>query len=446
LVRPFSFTGPDFSGGLGVCRGVCDLLGMNFRKSKLSNGVVVVTETHPTSRAMSAGFWVGVGTRDEPHGLGGIAHFTEHLVFRGSRQRSGFELALALDAVGGELNAYTSRESVCFHATALKDDCELVLDVLCDLVSEASFPAKEYEREREVVLQEILMTEDNPEELAFDLFFEKAYGRNLLGSPILGTAKSLSNIKRSDVQNYYSSYFGGRNLSISISGNIDHDRCVEYLEKRLKKHRGHVRPKPRRQATMKSFCEFIEKDSEQNQILVGIETTSYKSERRFEAFILNALLGGGMTSKLYQTIREKQGLAYSIYSQLTTFTDTGMVTVYAGTDAKFSRKVLELILKELEKLKKRRVSKAEVDLFKKQVRGSILLGADDIENRMQSLGINEMVFGEYRSVDRVIFELDSVTVDSMNAFIEKEMNLDKLSILVLGREGSLSQSSLEKMV
>ena len=415
-----------------------------FSKSVLSNGTVVISERQPSSRAVSAGFWVNTGTRDEPRRLNGIAHFTEHLVFRGSKSRSGFELALALDAVGGELNAYTSRESICFHATALKEDAKLALDVLCDLVCDANFPAEDFDREREVVLQEILMTEDSPEELAFDLFFEEVYSGNALGLPILGTEKSLKATRRTDVLKFYGDHFGGRNLVISLAGSVDHASSVEYLEKRLGRAKNSKSRTRRSRARLKPFKKFVSKESEQNQIIVGFETTSYRSPRRFEAFILNALLGGGMTSKLYQSIREKRGLAYSIYSQLTTFTDTGLISVYAGTDPKFSKKVLGLIYAELERLKRRRVSKAELQLYKTQVRGSILLGADDIENRMHSLGVNEMVFGEYRSVDRVIFELDSVTVDSMNSFIEEEVNLDHLAVLVVGREGSLTAANLEE--
>lgn len=416
-----------------------------YKKTVLPNGIRIVTEQHPSSRAVSCGLWICTGTRDEDSKVNGIAHFTEHLVFKGTKKRSAFELARCLEAVGGDLNAYTTREYICFHTTSLKEDLAMSLDVLTDLASNAEFPARDFDREREVVLQEIAMTVDNPEEWVFDEYFEKVFGKNPLGWPILGSVKSVSDTKRSDVLSFYKNAFSPQNMIVSVAGNLEHDAVVEKVSQTLGKLR---RPTPRKRRVrpkIQPLREFVAREYEQNHILVGFEVTSFKDARRFEAFILNALLGGGMTSKLYQSIREKRGLAYSVYSQLTTFMDTGLCIVYAGTDARNSKQVLDVLMNEMRKVQKNPIKKSDLQLFKTQVRGGILLGADDIENRMNSLGVNEMVFEDYRSVDHVIFELDSVGVDSMNDFMEQYFDMKNLAIFVAGAEGSLNAQYLSQI-
>lgn len=408
-------------------------LEVKYEKTVLSNGLSVVTEQHPASHAVCAGIWVCTGTRDEERRLRGISHFLEHLVFKGTKKRSAYELAKSMEAVGGDLNAYTSREHTCFHATSLKENLRLNLDVLCDLVTNARFAPRDFEREKSVVIQEIAMTADNPEEYVYDAFFEQCYHDHGLGWPILGTHSSLSSMKRNDVVQYYKKHYTPKNMVVSVAGNIDHKKVCDLIQERLGKKGEPFRREKSSTPAFRSFAKVLPRDSEQAHIVVGLPASSFKSRSRFEAFIVNALLGGGMTSRLYQNVREKRGLAYSVYSQLMTFVDAGMMTIYAGTDQKQARATLELIFREVHQLRrKKRVTAREVDLYKTQVRGSILLGSDDIENRMTSLGVNEMVFGDYRSVDQVIADIEKVSVQSVKDYIEQYVDESKLSILVLG--------------
>jgi predicted Zn-dependent peptidase len=412
---------------------------VKYKKTQLSNGVVVVTENHPMSRAVCAGIFVNIGTRDEQRKHCGITHFVEHAVFKGTRSRTAFQLARVMEAVGGDLNAYTTREYTCFHTTSLKEHLELSLDVLTDLVACAEFPIKEFPKEKQVILQEIAMCDDNPEEVVWDIFNESVYGSHSLGWPILGTEGSVNAITRSDLVDFYKNYFTGHNIVVSLSGAVDHNEAVDLIEKVLVKKSANSKKRSKKKNTSErkpprfhSFTELKKRETEQAHIVIGYPGPSFKSKNRFEAFVVNALLGGGMTSKLYQSIREKKGLAYSVYSQLITYTDTGLLTVYAGCDPKNAKVLIETVFEEMDRLVSKKVSERDLNFFRTQVRGSILLGADDVENRMSSLGINEMIFQNYRSVDAVIAEIESVTVDSVKKYIADAFKSTKPAIVSLG--------------
>ena len=422
-----------------------------FKKTLLENGVRVVTENHPSARGVSAGFWVGTGTRDEEARLQGVSHFVEHLVFKRTKKRSGFEIARDMEAVGGDLNAFTSRESTCFHTHALRDHMPLSIDVLSDLVSGAAFEKNDFEKEKKVVIQEILMTEDQLEDTVFDVYFQKAFKENSLGWEILGTEKTLGAMKRADVLDFYETMYVGSNLVVSVAGAVDHDEVVSLVRKKLKPKNAAANKmatiaQKRNAPAPAAFQDYIQKPSEQVHILMGLPASSFTDELRFEAFIVNSLLGGGMTSKLYQSIREDKGLAYSIYSHLSTFTDTGVLLIYAGTEPKNVKKTVKIIEDQIKTLRKKGISKSDLNMYKTQVKGQILLGADDVENRMNSIGVNEMVFGEYRSVDKVIADIDGVSLDSVHAYIETYIDEDKTGLLLMGQmEGQkTSQKSSKK--
>lgn len=404
-----------------------------FKKSILDNGVRVVTEHHPFSRSTSAGIYVDLGTRDEPEDLQGAAHFVEHIVFKGTRTRSAFEIARTLEAVGGDLNAFTTRENTCFHAVTLSEHLPLSLDVLSDLVSNASFSPQDFERERQVILQEIDMAADNLEEFIFDLYFEEAYKGHTLGRNILGSPKSLMSITRKNLMDFYLGRYHGRELLVSIAGNVNHDKVVEQLNSSLGQlKRRPYRRAPRKKPRAKRFRRVLQRPSEQVHILLGLPSCPFKDDYRFESYIVNALLGGGMTSRLYRKIRENRGLAYSVYSYLHSFTDGGLMMVYAGTSPNNVKKVTQLILQEFENLLKNGIRKSELNLFKTQVKGSILLGADDMENRMNSIAVNELVFGEYRPVEKVVADIDEIDARSVKSFIQRYFDLDKLGLFVVG--------------
>ncbi|UXR63889.1 insulinase family protein [Bdellovibrio bacteriovorus] len=393
-----------------------------------------MSELHPGSRAVSMGIWVLTGTRDETPEVAGISHLLEHLVFKGTKTRSAYQIAKSLEALGGELNAYTTREYTCYHALVLKDHWEKALDVLADLVSNMKLVQKEFDLEKGVILQEIAMSEDSHEDMIYDVFYEQVYGKHPLGRPILGTPVSVARMKQTQVMDYYRRNYTGKNIIISASGCIDHEDLMAGIQKRLGSKKKSELKNTRRVPRWLSRRHVVEKQAEQVHMLLGFPTASFQDKHRFEAVVTNTLLGGGMTSKLYQSVREKRGLVYSIHSSLNTNIDSGMLTIYAGTEAKNARKVGDLISKEFAKIRKQGVTKADVEMCKTQIIGSILLGSDDIENRMTSLAVNEMVFGKYRAVESVIEEIKAVTVDSVNHYIRHELDLDKASGVLLGPE------------
>jgi len=407
-----------------------------FKKTVLDSGITVVTEAHRYQRSVCVGAFIGIGTRDESLKNVGICHFVEHMVFKGTKNRSTNEIARAIEEVGGDLNAFTTREYTCFHTLSLKDDLELDIEVLGDLVVNARFNQRDFDLEKKVVLQEVSMTEDTPEEYIFDLFFEKIYGKASLGWPILGTKESLEALKRSDLMKFYKERYCGKNIIVAAAGALDHDTVVEMVEKSFhlgKRSSKKITKLPqRKKPRWVPVREVIRKEGEQTHILVGFEGVSFTSPKRFEAFVLNAWMGGGMSSKLYQSIREKKGLAYTVYSNLTTFTDCGTLSIYAATEGKSVAAVMEAIHHDIKDLKRKKLNPRSLELFKQQVRGGILLGADDMENRMSSLGVNEMTFGEYMAVDTVVEGIDKVTASDVRALAHELLNPDKMAVLVMG--------------
>ena len=403
-----------------------------FQKTELENGVRVVTENHPLTRSSAVGVFATIGTRDEEQAIAGATHFLEHLVFKGTKNRSAYEISKALEAVGGDLNAYTTREYTCFHATSLREHMPLGLDIVTDLVTSAKLTPSDFKKEREVIMQEIEMSKDDFEEYISDLFQEHVYKGHSLGTPILGTPESLKAMKRSDIHRYYKRHYRGSQIIVSVAGNVSHDEVVAWVKKSMLKMKAKRSSKSRSAPKFKKFQEFIHRPSEQVHLLLGWPSCSFQSEHRFESYIVNAVLGGGMTSRLYQRVREKRGLVYSIYSYLQSFVDGGLFHVYAGASNKNALQVMKLIKEEMEKFVNRSMRVNELEMYKTQVKGQILLGAEDMENRMNSLAVNEMVFGEYRPVESVIEEIDKVTVKSVREFVRKYLDLNKTSVMVMG--------------
>jgi predicted Zn-dependent peptidase len=403
-----------------------------YNKTQLTNDVCVVSEHHPESRATTVGIFVPFGTRDEDPLMIGSSHFVEHMVFKGTEKRSAFDIVASLEAVGGDLNAYTSREYVCFHTTTLSEDFELALDVLSDIMLSATFKDEDFEKERQVILSEIDMSADNLEEFIFDLYFERAFGQHPLSRPILGTPESLAAIEPAQLKSFYNHQFSGAPMIVSIAGSVDHEKAVQQIEKALKEKKTVAKQTAREPAFAEGFREFQARNSEQVHILMGQNAAAYKADNRFDSYILNAVLGGGMTSRLYQKIREDKGLAYSVYSYLHSFTDSGLLMVYAGTTAEYVEQTMDIVHQEFQTIFSEGLPEKDIAFFQRQVKGQILLGADDIENRMNSLGVNELVFGEYRPVARVLAEIDSVSQESVKAYMSKYMDPSNFGIYLLG--------------
>lgn len=414
-----------------------------YKKTVLENGVRVLTEHHPLSRAVCAGIFITLGTRDEPEDMVGAAHCIEHMVFKGTETRDAYEIAKSLEAVGGDLNAYTTREQTCFHATSLKEHLSLSLDVLSDLMSNAQFGANDFKKEREVIVQEINMSADQHDDYIFDLAFENSFKGHELGRSILGTSKTLNQITRKKLVDFYNRRYQGSNMIVCVAGHVSHEEVVDMVGRMLSLRRRPFNPPPRKKPTFRPFTKVVNKQAEQAHVLMVFPSLAVKDKSRFESYIANAALGGGMTSRLYQKIREKKGLAYSVYSYLQPFHDAGLQMIYAGTSSKHIKNVLATSLREIKLMQKKGLSKAELEYYKTQVVGSLILESDDIETRMNSLGYNEMIFGEYRSVDAVVADLEKVTVDSMNGFLKKYFDISRLGTIVIG---DVNEDRIKKMI
>jgi predicted Zn-dependent peptidase len=361
-----------------------------------------------------------------------MAHFLEHMMFKGTGKRSALDIARDVNLVGGDFNAMTTREYTCFHATSLKEHLSLGLDVVADLVTSASLAREDFSKERDVILQEIQMSKDTLEEYILDFYLEQVFSGHELSTPILGTEETLAGMRRADVVDHYRSTFRGPRIIVSAAGPVEHEQVVHMVEKKLGKLSRRTKALNRKPPRLKKVEEFIPRTSEQVHMLVGFPSCSYRSKSRFDAMVVNEILGGGVTSKLYQKIREDKGLVYSVYSFLQSFMDSGLFLLYAGAGAENCLPVMKAFRSELEKFIKNGVKDRELDMFKTQLKGQILLGAEDMENRMNSLGINEMVFGEYRPVDEVIRDIEKVNRRSVRDYVEKYFDLKEASLMVMG--------------
>lgn len=406
-----------------------------FRKTVFENGLTLVSERHPEFRSLSIGFWVKVGTRHERAREAGVSHFLEHMVFKGTESRSALDIAREVDRVGGDFNAFTGREYTCFHILLLDRDLSLGMDILSDVVLNSNFDAEELERERKVILQEIAMVEESPEELAHDLFFEMVYGRHGLGRPILGTEASIRRMKRGDLLRFFRQQYRPDQLIISVAGDVSHETLTRRLRPLAKRNwpgrtKGarHLLVKPR----VKTGSWWVQRDTEQVHLIWGVEAFPYASKDRFAEFVLNGYLGGGMSSALFQEIREKNGLAYTVYSSLSPHVDSGLFTVYAATNMAQVPLCLRLIEETMRKLKKDFLSEEELHLVKENLKGTILLSADSVESRMFSLAKSELFFGEQVTMDEVCERIDAVTAQDVRRVARKLLREENRSLLAVG--------------
>ncbi|HND84523.1 MAG TPA: pitrilysin family protein [Pseudobdellovibrionaceae bacterium] len=408
------------------------------QKDILSNGVRVVSENHPASLAVAIGVFVARGSRDEDSEQAGITHFLEHLVFKGTKNRTSFQISQSLEALGGELNAFTTREYTCFHATVLRDHWLVAVDVLCDLVANMRVSIDDFKREKGVVLQEIAMSFDNHEDIIYDHLFDAVYPNHGLGRSILGSVETLTNLTYGEVREYYQDHYAGNDIIVACCGHVSHAELVFEIEKRLGKKKSHAVPKLRNKPRWKKARKTYERTAEQVHLLLGVPSIGFHHPQRFEAYLFNTILGGGMTSRLYQAVREKLGLVYAIHSLFHSHCDSGLMMIYASSEPVHTKKVASVVLRELEKISTKPIPSAQLDSAKTQIIGSILLGSDDMENRMSSLGVNELIFGKYKPISDVIEAIQAVDSHSLQDFIAKEFDLNKMSGILLGE-------NLEKM-
>ena len=382
---------------------------MSVRRTVLPSGLRIVTEEVPSVRSAAIGIWVNVGSRDETPAVAGASHFLEHLLFKGTTRRTALEISATIEAVGGEMNAFTSKEYTCFYARVIDTDLPMAIDVVSDLITSSIVSALDVDAERKVVLEEIAMRDDDPSDLVHDLYAETYYGDTTLGRPILGTVKSIKEMSRSSVFNYYKKKYLPQDLVVAVAGNIKHKRVVAMVEEALSrdnflnvKGAPQIRPNTPVKTKPVHSVGLLTRKTEQAHMFYGMEGVARADDRRFAMGVLASALGGGMSSRLFQEIREKRGLAYSVYAYAQQFAGSGQIGFYAGCNPTKAIEVVEIIREVLADVAENGMSHEEIERAKGAVRGSLVLSQEDSASRMSRIGKNEIVYGQVMGFDDIL--------------------------------------------
>jgi predicted Zn-dependent peptidase len=405
----------------------------NIRRQVLPNGLTVITEQMSHIRSVSIGIWLKTGSRDEDSEWNGISHFIEHMVFKGTETRSAEAIARQVDSIGGNMDAFTAKECICFNIKVLDEHLPLAMDVLSDLVLHPIFDASDIARERGVILEEIKMDQDNPDYLVHEIFTQSFWKDHSLGLPILGTRDTVKKFDRPVVSRFYGHHFAPGNLVVCAAGNLNHENFVDLVSK----HFAQVKPAQNglHSPAPKTFSRINlrnKKSLEQVQICIGVPSHPVAHERRYASYILNTLLGGGMSSRLFQNIRERQGLAYSIYSDLNPYRDTGTMCVYAGTSRESAVKVVESVVAEFANLKTTPVPEEELRRSKDQLKGSLMLSLESSMARMSNLARQEMYYDRFYTLDELIDRIEAVSAEDVQKTAEEFFRTEQIAVTILG--------------
>ena len=406
----------------------------NLRRTVLPNGLIVLTERMDHLRSVAMGVWIKSGSRGEAAETNGISHFVEHMVFKGTRSRSAQLIAREMDSIGGNLDAFTGKETICFNVKSLADHVPIALDVLADLVLNPVFASNDIERERGVILEEIKIDEDNPDVLVHELFTQNFWKDHPLGKPILGTTATVARLDQPKLLDYHSGRFHAGNMVFSAAGNLDHDLFVQAVgEKFAPLHSG--QPVGELPAPVSSARILLKnkKALEQVQICLGVPAPRITDESRYATLILNTVLGGGMSSRLFQTIREERGMAYSVFSDLSPYRDTGTLCVYAGTSANKALETIDLIMIEFRKLKEELLPDEELTRAKDQLKGNILMGLESSNSRMANLARQEIYFGQFFTAEEIAARIDAVEASQVQAMAQRLFDPERIAVTLLGR-------------
>ncbi len=402
----------------------------------LPNGVRIITEQMPHVRSVSMGIWIGTGSRCELPDQNGICHFIEHMVFKGTRNRSAEEIARSVDSIGGGLDAFTAKEMVSYNTKVLDEHLPLAFDVLADLVLNPLFRDEDIEKEKGVILEELKMEVDNPEYLLHEIFSSTFWKDHPLGKPILGTKETIKKFDRGMIDDYYRQYYSPSNILITAAGNLQHAQLVELAAKNFERLpvKGAVPATPPPVPHAKLV--FRNKASlEQTHMYMGVPAYPFPHELRFACYALNAILGGGMSSRLFQNVREKQGLAYAVYSELSMYRDTGCMAIYAGTAVETAGKVIESIVKEFRELKENPVAPEELRRAKDHLKGSFMLGLESTSSRMGNLARQELYFKRFFTLDEMIQSIEEITAEQVQHIAQEFFNPDNITLAMLGNLG-----------
>jgi predicted Zn-dependent peptidase len=402
-------------------------------KHVLPNGLVVITENMPHVRSVSVGVWIRNGSRRETVEENGLAHFIEHMVFKGTERRSAEAIAREMDSVGGMLDAFTSKEQICFNAKVLDEHLPIAFDVIADLILRPNFDSEDLKKEQQVILEEIKMDLDNPEYLLHEIFTRGFWPEHALGRPILGTPETVNNFNRGILKTRFAAWFAPDHLVVTAAGNVTHEQVLDLVTREF----GHLQPsgeQPAHDAPRTGAPMHLEKkrDLEQVHLCVGVPSVPLGHEDRFGIAVLNNLLGGGMSSRLFQNIREKRGLAYAVFSEITPYSDAGMLTVYAGSAKETVGQVLDLIVGEFRDLKKSPVTEEELARSKNHLKGSLMLSLESTSARMSNLARQELYFRRFYSLDEILASIEAVTREQLQALAQQYFRVEDIAVTVLG--------------
>ncbi len=403
------------------------------RKDILPNGLTIITESIPSVRSVSVGVWLRTGSRHESAEENGISHFIEHMLFKGTKHRTAEEIARAADAIGGHLDAFTAKECTSFSIKVLDEHLPHAYEILGDLAKNPLFDPEHIAKERRVVREEIKMVEDTPDDLVHEIFTQTYWGGHALGRPILGTRQTVGHFDRQEILNYFGHYYRPNNIVVSAAGNVEHERVLELTTKEF----GSIPAGPPIQGSPPPVAnphikQKSKKEIEQVHICIGTPAFPQTHERRFAGYIVNSVLGGGMSSRLFQNIREKHGLAYAVFSSLNTFRDAGCLSIYAGTAADKARHVVQLIIEELCRMKETALTPEELQHAKDYLKGNLLLSLESTMSRMAHLARQEMYFGRHVSLDEIAAGVDAVTAEQVQQVGRELFRSDQIAATILG--------------
>jgi predicted Zn-dependent peptidase len=403
------------------------------RKEVLPNGLVVITDSMEHVHSVSVGIWLRSGSRREPADLNGISHFIEHMVFKGTTRRTAEDIAREVDRVGGMLDAFTAKEMVCFNTRVLDDHLPKAFDVVADMVLDPKFATEDIAREQSVILEEIRMTQDNPEDLVHELFTQNFWSSHALGKPILGTPDTVSAFTRDKLQDWFRRYYAPNHVVITAAGHLTHEQLVDLVSERFGKlvpvedDFTDTKPEPMTHITLKSKHEL-----EQVHLCLGVPALPMNDRRRFAVSVMNNVLGGGMSSRLFQNIREKLGLAYAIFSELSSYRDTGVLSIYAGTSLETAGQLIECVLEELRRMRDEPLTEEELRRAKDHLKGATLLSLEGSGSRMSSLARYHMYFNRHFTPQELIAMLESVTAEEVQQIARGFFQPDQVAASVVG--------------
>lgn len=401
-------------------------------KTTLDNGLTIVTERIDSVRSISVGIWVKTGSRNESEEMAGVTHFLEHMLFKGTEKRTSYDIAQSMESVGGYLNAFTSTEYTCYYARCLDTKFERAVEVLSDMVKNSTFPGEELEKEKKVVLEEMKMYKDSPDDVVFEEFSSNVFREHPIGRPVLGYEETVSAFKRQDLFDYVNLRYQPDNMLVAVAGNVDHEEAVRLANEYLSQKVGTT--KPQDEQPLKPYEVFnteIKKPIEQTHMIIGRRALYYDHPDKYLLLLANTVLGGGMSSRLHQNIREKYGYCYSIGPFTQSYIDSGMYGVYIGTDKEYVEHVRKLIRAEFEKIRTEPVDKKELDEAKAQLKGKLLLSQENTSNRMTRLAKSELYFNRFVTLDELVENIDAVASDDLQTFSIDFFKPDQFSETVL---------------